>query len=155
MDSAAPPLPKRNKRKIPRQATSEVAWEFDPVVVSDSNPLLEFPPYLHKQPQRNSITPDLQRAFVAPPRREHRVREAAAQVSRAAARLGAATKISSAAAQISACFFWRLQSSSIEIARISLCLPTTCSTAKRYSLARPPCATITTPITRDLPLFRH
>ena len=65
MDSAAPPLPKRNKRKILRQATSEVAWEFDPVVVSGINPLLEFPPYLHKQPQRNSITPDLQRAFVA------------------------------------------------------------------------------------------
>lgn len=42
-----------------------------------------------------------QRTFVAP-RREHRVREAAAKVSRAAARLGAATKISSAAAQISA-----------------------------------------------------
>ena len=62
MDSASPPLP---KRKIPRQATSEVAWEFDPVVVSDSYPLLEFPPYLHKQPRRNSITPDLQRAFVA------------------------------------------------------------------------------------------
>jgi hypothetical protein len=62
MDSASPPLP---KRKIPRQATSEVAWEFDPVVVSDSYPLLEFPPYRHKQPRRNSITPDLQRAFVA------------------------------------------------------------------------------------------
>lgn len=65
MDSAAPPLPKRNKRKIPRQATSEVAWEFDPVVVSDSDALLDFAPYLHKQPRRNSITPDLQRAFVA------------------------------------------------------------------------------------------
>jgi hypothetical protein len=62
MDSASPPLP---KRKIPRQATSEVAWEFDPVVVSDRYPLLEFPPYRHKQPRRNSITPDLQRAFVA------------------------------------------------------------------------------------------
>mgnify|MGYP006191398309 CR=1 FL=1 len=56
---------KRNKRKIPRQATSEVAWEFNPIVVSDSDPLLEFPPYLHKQPRRNSITPDLQRRFVA------------------------------------------------------------------------------------------
>jgi len=65
MDSASPPLPKRNKRKIPRQATSEVAWEFDPVVVSDSYPLLEFPPYRHKQQRRNSITLDPQRAFVA------------------------------------------------------------------------------------------
>ncbi|KPP85098.1 hypothetical protein [Erythrobacter sp. HL-111] len=58
-------LPKRNKRKIARQATSEVAWEFEPAVVSDEDPLLAFAPYLHKQPRRNSITPDLQRAFVA------------------------------------------------------------------------------------------
>lgn len=61
----SPPPPKRNKRKIPRQATSEVAWEFEPAVVSDEDPLLAFAPYLHKQPRRNSITPDLQRAFVA------------------------------------------------------------------------------------------
>jgi len=64
-DAPAPARSKRNKRKIARQATSEVAWEFEPAVVSDSDPLLEFPPYLHKQPRRNSITPDLQRAFVA------------------------------------------------------------------------------------------
>ncbi|MCR9195905.1 hypothetical protein [Erythrobacter sanguineus] len=56
---------KRNKRKIPRQATSEVAWEFEPAVISDTDPLLDFPPFRHKQPRRNSITPDLQRAFVA------------------------------------------------------------------------------------------
>ena len=62
-DSPAPP--KRNKRAIPRQATSEVAWEFEPAVVSDEDPLLAFAPYLHKQPRRNSITPDLQRVFVA------------------------------------------------------------------------------------------
>lgn len=63
--SPSPTPPKRNKRKTPRQATSEVAWEFDPAVLSDSDPLLAFAPYLHKQPRRNSITPDLQRAFVA------------------------------------------------------------------------------------------
>ena len=62
-DSPAPP--KRNKRAIPKQATSEVAWEFEPAVVSDEDPLLAFAPYLHKRPRRNSITPDLQRAFVA------------------------------------------------------------------------------------------
>ena len=56
--------PKRNKRKIPRQATSETAWEFEPAVIADEDPLLAFAPYLHKQPRRNSITPDLQRAFV-------------------------------------------------------------------------------------------
>ncbi|WP_296715931.1 hypothetical protein [Erythrobacter sp.] len=65
MHSAETPAPsKRNKRKIPRHATSEVAWEFEPAVVSDSDPLLDFPPYLHSRPRRNSITPDLQRAFV-------------------------------------------------------------------------------------------
>ncbi|MBI1404221.1 MAG: hypothetical protein GC147_13545 [Porphyrobacter sp.] len=62
-DSPAPP--KRNKRKIPRQATSEVAWEFEPAVVCEEDLLLAFPPYRHKAPRRNSITPDLQRAFVA------------------------------------------------------------------------------------------
>jgi hypothetical protein len=85
MDSAAPPLPKRNKRnkrKIPRQATSEVAWEFDPVVVSDSYPLLEFLPYLHKQPRRNSITPELQRAFVAHLAVTGIVKSAAAHIGR-------------------------------------------------------------------------
>jgi hypothetical protein len=64
-DAPSPPPSKRNKRKTPRQATSEVAWEFDPVVLMDDNPLLAFAPYCHKQPRRNSITPDLQRAFVA------------------------------------------------------------------------------------------
>ncbi len=60
----SPPLPKRNKRKTPRQATSETAWEFEPAVFDEEDPLLAFAPYLHKQPRRNSITPDLQRAFV-------------------------------------------------------------------------------------------
>ena len=59
-----PPPPKRNKRKIARQATSETAWEFEPAVIAEEDPLLAFPPYLHKAPRRNSITPDLQRAFV-------------------------------------------------------------------------------------------
>lgn len=59
------PPPKRTKRKIPRQATSETAWEFEPaVIVPVAVPLFAFAPYLHKQPRRNSITPDLQRAFV-------------------------------------------------------------------------------------------
>ncbi|OBV12269.1 hypothetical protein [Erythrobacter dokdonensis] len=61
----SPAQPKRNKRKIARQATSEVAWEFEPAVVSEEDMLLAFRPYLHKRPRRNSITPDLQRAFVA------------------------------------------------------------------------------------------
>ena len=50
-------------RKIPRQATSRVAFESDPP--SPDDPLLAFEPYRHKQPRSNSITPDLQREFVA------------------------------------------------------------------------------------------
>ena len=52
-----------NKRATPRQATSAVA------VVGpepeEGDPLLGFSPYLHAQPRSNSITPDLQRQFVA------------------------------------------------------------------------------------------
>lgn len=55
----------RNKRATPRQATSEVAWEFEPAVIAADDPLLAFAPYRHSRPRRNSITPDLQRAFVA------------------------------------------------------------------------------------------
>lgn len=50
-------------RKIPRQATSAVAHVAP--VPDDSDPLLAFAPYLHKQPRCNSITPTLQRRFVA------------------------------------------------------------------------------------------
>lgn len=50
-------------RKIPWQATSRVAFKSEPL--EDNHPLLGFEPYLHKQPRSNSITPDLQREFVA------------------------------------------------------------------------------------------
>lgn len=53
----------RNLRATPRQATSSVAWESDPPPPDD--PLLDFEPVPHKAPRRNSITPDLQRAFIA------------------------------------------------------------------------------------------
>ncbi len=46
-----------------RQATSAGA-HVSPLP-EDDDPLLAFAPYLHKQPRRNSITPDLQRRFVA------------------------------------------------------------------------------------------
>jgi hypothetical protein len=52
-----------NKRKIPRQATSRVA--FAEVGFPDDDPLLDFAPYRHKQPRGNSITPPVQRAFIA------------------------------------------------------------------------------------------
>ena len=55
-----PPVP---TRAIPRQATSRVAFESEPP--SPDDPLLGFEPYIHKQPRANSITPALQREFVA------------------------------------------------------------------------------------------
>ena len=50
-------------RKIARQATSAVA-HVSPEPDAD-DPLLSFAPFLHKAPRRNSITPELQRRFVA------------------------------------------------------------------------------------------
>ncbi|KEO91827.1 hypothetical protein EH31_03905 [Erythrobacter longus] len=50
-------------RATERQATSAVAHIGLPPDPDD--PLLQFKPYRHKQPRANSITPDLQRAFVA------------------------------------------------------------------------------------------
>ena len=53
----------KNTRKIPRQATSAVAFVADEPEVDD--PLLAFTPYLHAAPRSNSITPERQRAFIA------------------------------------------------------------------------------------------
>ncbi len=54
----------RPTRATPRQAASALAFEPVPPPPAE-DPLLAFAPYLHKQPRRNSITPDLQRRFVA------------------------------------------------------------------------------------------
>ncbi len=53
----------KNKRAIARQATSAVAFEHEPP--SPGDPILDFTPVPHVRPRRNSITPDLQRAFIA------------------------------------------------------------------------------------------
>ncbi len=80
---SSPPRPFLiNKRKIPRQATSDVAWEFTHLDIPDEDPLLDFPPYLHKQPRRNSITPDVQRAFIAHLAATGIVKSAAAHVGK-------------------------------------------------------------------------
>lgn len=50
-------------RATPRQATSAVAHTAPPPAPDD--PLLAFTPVPHKAPRRNSITADLQRAFIA------------------------------------------------------------------------------------------
>lgn len=64
---AAPPSPFARPsvctRAIPRQATSAAAYVGE--VPGEHDPLLAFAPYLHARPRRNSITPDLQRRFVA------------------------------------------------------------------------------------------
>jgi hypothetical protein len=64
MASSPPPPTKRNKRATPRQATSDVSWEFVHLDIPDEDPLLAFEPVPHVRPRRNSITPDLQRAFI-------------------------------------------------------------------------------------------
>lgn len=51
------------KRVTPRQATSAVAHERAGPGADD--PLLAFAPFIHRAPRRNSITPELQRRFVA------------------------------------------------------------------------------------------
>jgi hypothetical protein len=60
----SPTPTKRNKRAIPRQATSSVAFEFVDLDLPDDDPLLDFLPYCHKQPRSNAILPDVQRAFI-------------------------------------------------------------------------------------------
>ena len=62
----APPEPygeDRCTRAVTRQGSSAVAYAGEEPRPDD--PLLAFAPFLHKQPRRNSITPDLQRRFVA------------------------------------------------------------------------------------------
>ena len=63
---ASDPIPSTQltcRRQTARQATSAVA-HVAPVPPAD-DPLLGFVPYAHKQPRRNSITPDKQRKFIA------------------------------------------------------------------------------------------
>ena len=60
----APAPPPRPNRAIARQATSVAAYSAGPVPDAE-DPLLGFAPFFHPQPRRNSITPELQRRFVA------------------------------------------------------------------------------------------
>ena len=46
-----------------RRATSTAAFRIEDV--DEDDPLLDFEPYLHTAPRRNSITPDRQRRFIA------------------------------------------------------------------------------------------
>jgi hypothetical protein len=73
---------RRNKRATPRQATSDVAWEFVHLDIPDDDPLLAFEPVPHVQLRRNSITPDVQRAFIAHLAATGIVKSAAAHVGK-------------------------------------------------------------------------
>ncbi|MEQ8411336.1 MAG: hypothetical protein RIC51_05900 [Erythrobacter sp.] len=70
----------RNKRAVPRQATSTTAFEIAPPAPDD--PLLDFVPVPHVSPRRNSITPDVQRAFITHLAATGIVKEAARHVGK-------------------------------------------------------------------------
>ena len=53
----------RSHHAQPWQATSSAAYVGEPP--GDDDPLLAFAPFIHPRPKRTSITPDLQRRFVA------------------------------------------------------------------------------------------
>lgn len=57
------PAPPRPTRAVGRQATSAVA--FADADIAPDDPVLGFAPYEHPHPRSNSITPDLQREFIA------------------------------------------------------------------------------------------
>jgi len=57
------PAYRRSHDYAPHQATSSAAYVGAPP--DDDDPLLQFAPFIHPQPKRSSITPPLQRQFVA------------------------------------------------------------------------------------------
>jgi len=75
-----PPSSLQCTRAIPSQATSAVAYVAPPP--EDDDPLLAFAPYLHPAPRKRSITPDVQRAFIAQLAATGVVRQAARHVGR-------------------------------------------------------------------------
>ncbi|WP_240957005.1 hypothetical protein [Pseudopontixanthobacter vadosimaris] len=70
----------RSTRAIAAQGTSATAFPGD--VPGDDDPLLGFAPYLHARPRSNSITPDLQRRFVATLAATGIVRQAARSIGK-------------------------------------------------------------------------
>ena len=69
-----------NLRQVPRQATSAVA--FVGPLPADGDPLLSFAPYIHAAPRARSITPQVQRAFIAHLAATGIVKQAARHVGR-------------------------------------------------------------------------
>lgn len=62
-ESPARPSHLRSHHDQPWQATSSAAWVGAPP--DEDDPLLAFAPFIHPRPKATSITPDLQRRFVA------------------------------------------------------------------------------------------
>ena len=83
-DAALPPnpspTPPRSTRAVARQGTSAVAFEDEEIDADD--PLLDFEPFIHAAPRANSITPDIQRRFVAELRACGVVKQAARKVGK-------------------------------------------------------------------------
>lgn len=75
----APPQPEPT-RAIARQATSAVAFVM--AAPEPDDPLLAFEPYVHAAPRKRSITPDVQRAFIAQLAATGIVKQAARHVGR-------------------------------------------------------------------------
>ena len=69
-----------NLRRVPRQATSAVA--FVGPLPGDDDPLLSFTPYIHAVPRARSITPEVQRGFIAHLAATGVVKQAARHVGR-------------------------------------------------------------------------
>lgn len=67
-------------RATPRQATSALAFVSEPP--EDDDPLLAFAPFLHPAPRKRSITPDVQRRFIAQLAATGIVKQAARHVGR-------------------------------------------------------------------------
>ena len=63
MSASPKPSRRRSHHAQPWAATSAAAYVGD--LPEDDDPLLRFAPFIHPQPKRTSITPDLQRRFVA------------------------------------------------------------------------------------------
>jgi len=69
-----------NLRQTPRQATSAVAFVGPPP--GEGDPLLGFAPYIHAAPRARSITPQVQRGFIAHLAATGIVKQAARHVGR-------------------------------------------------------------------------
>ena len=93
-------------RQPPRPATSSVAHVAAPP--EDDDPLLAFAPCLHTAPQRNSLTPDLQRRLIATLAATGIVKRAAKSIGRSLEALYQLRHRPGAEGFAGACSGWRI-----------------------------------------------